>query len=194
MVNVNISENKVIEEKIDEDEKQEIVEVNNNLDDEKKEDIDFNDFKHIRINNVLYGANKEILNSVLGDYDKINDFISNKNYNSIAALLIDGQVRVASTDYLLFSFKDSSYVNLFDLNFKQIELFLKEIYNVSYKVVAVEDSEWEKIKKEFIFNKKNNISYIFMEENDVKLNKCDELSELENSALNIFGDDTISVR
>lgn len=152
------------------------------------------DLKSIRINNVLFGANKDILKKILNDYDRVNDFISNKTYNTIAAVLLEGKVVVASDQYLLFAFADESYVTVFDANYKQIELFLNEIYGHSYKVVAVSESKWLKIRENFILNKKNNISYVFIDENDVQLEMSDNLGELENSALDIFGEDTISVK
>lgn len=152
------------------------------------------DLKSIRINNVLFGANKDILKSVLNDYDRVNDFISNKTYNTIAAVLLEGKVVVASDQYLLFAFADESYVTVFDANYKQIELFLNEIYAHSYKVVAVSENKWLEIRENFILNKKNNVSYVFIDENDVQLEVSDNLGELENSALDIFGEDTVSVK
>ncbi len=156
--------------------------------------IDFLELKKIRINNVFAGANKDILNKILKDYDRINDYISNKTYNIIAALLIDGKVVVASDKYLLFSFNDESYISLFDANYKHIEVFMNEIYDIPFKVVAITSLEWEKYRQEFILNKKNNISYVLIPENDVKLEVSESSNELENSAMNIFGEDTISVR
>lgn len=156
--------------------------------------IDFLELKRIRINNVFAGANKDILNKILKDYDRINDYISNKTYNIIAALLIDGKVVVASDKYLLFSFNDESYISLFDANYKHIEVFMNEIYDIPFKVVAITSLEWEKHRQEFILNKKNNISYVLIPENDVKLEVSESSNELENSAMNIFGEDTISVR
>lgn len=156
--------------------------------------VDLSELKKIRINNVFAGANKEILNRINKDYDRINDYISNKTYNIIAALLIDGKVVVASDSYLLFTFKDESYISLFDSNYKHIELFMNEIYDMPLKVVAITELEWEKYRQEFILNKKNNISYVLIPENDVKLEVSDSSNELEDSAMNIFGEDTISVR
>lgn len=195
--NVILSKNddeKVSEEdaSINEENDNEISE--NNANDNSLEIDGLDELKKIRINNVLYGANKDILKSVLEDYDRVNDFISNKVYNTIAALLIEGKVVVASDDYLLFSFIDDSYITVFDANYKQIELFLNEIYNHSYKVVAISDEEWLKTREEFILNKKNNIPYVFIDENDVQLEVSDNLGELENSALSIFGEDTVSVK
>jgi len=161
---------------------------------EENDNEGYNKIKKIRINNVLAGANKDVLNKINNCYDRVNDYISNKVYNSISALLIEAKVVVASTDYLLFTFKEESYVSVFDLNYKQIELFLNEVFDHKYKVVAITDNEWTEVRNEFILNKKNNIKYVFIDENDVSLEVSDSLDELENSALNIFGEDAISVK
>lgn len=167
---------------------------NENINIETKQNLIDNDLKDIRINNVFAGANKEILNSVNSKYYLINDYISNKKYNMVSILLSSGRIVVASDKYLLFSFKNKSDVLKFDSIYKQIEQFLKKIYDESYKIVAVSDKEWEEMKNNYINNIKNKISYVFIEENDVKLEMSENSNALENSALNIFGEDTISVK
>ena len=167
---------------------------NENINIETKQNLIDSDLKDIRINNVFAGANKEILNNVNSKYYLINDYISNKKYNMVSILLSSGRIVVASDKYLLFSFKNKSDVLKFDSIYKQIEKFLKKIYDESYKIVAVSDKEWEEMKNNYINNIKNKISYVFIEENDVKLEMSENSNALENSALNIFGEDTISVK
>lgn len=152
------------------------------------------DLKSIRINNVLTEADKSILNNIVKSYDKIGDYVSNKVYNTLSILLLDGHVVVASTKYLLFAFESEEDVTLFDNNYKQIELFIKEVFEETYKVAAVTKKEWQRIKEDFIKNKKNQIPYVFIDENDVKLDMGVSFNDLENSALDLFGEDTISVR
>lgn len=152
------------------------------------------DLKNIRINNVLAEADKSILNNIVKSYDKIGDYVSNKVYNTLSILLLDGHVVVASTKYLLFAFESEEDVTLFDNNYKQIELFIKEVFEETYKVAAVTKKEWQRIKEDFIKNKKNQIPYVFIDENDVKLDMGVSFNDLENSALDLFGEDTISVR
>ncbi len=167
---------------------------NENINIETKQNLIDSNLKDIRINNVFAGANKEILNSVNSKYYLINDYISNKKYNMVSILLSSGRIVVASDKYLLFSFKNKSDVLKFDSIYKQIEQFLKKIYDESYKIVAVSDKEWVEMKNNYINNIKNKISYVFIEENDVKLEMSENSNALENSALNIFGEDTISVK
>lgn len=157
-------------------------------------DIINGDLKSIRINNVLAEADKNILNNIVKLYDRIGDYVSNKIYNTLSILLLDGHVVVASTKYLLFAFESEEDVTLFDNNYKQIELFIKEVFEETYKVAAVTKKEWQTIKEDFIKNKKNQIPYVFIDENDVKLDMGVSFNDLENSALDLFGEDTISVR
>ncbi len=152
------------------------------------------DLKSIRINNVLAEADKSILNNIVKSYDRIGDYVSNKVYNTLSILLLDGHAVVASTKYLLFAFESEEDVTLFDNNYKQIELFIKEVFEETYKVAAVTKKEWQRIKEDFIKNKKNQIPYVFIDENDVKLDMGVSFNDLENSALDLFGEDTISVR
>lgn len=185
VINTSINNNKNVNIKNDK---------NENINIETKQNLIDSDLKDIRINNVFAGANKEILNSVNSKYYLINDYISNKKYNMVSILLSSGRIVVASDKYLLFSFENKSDVLKFDSIYKQIEQFLKKIYDESYKIVAVSDKEWEEMKNNYINNKKNKISYVFIEENDVKLEMSENSNALENSALNIFGEDTISVK
>lgn len=185
VINTSINNNKNVNIKNDK---------NENINIETKQNLIDNDLKDIRINNVFAGANKEILNSVNSKYYLINDYISNKKYNMVSILLSSGRIVVASDKYLLFSFENKSDVLKFDSIYKQIEQFLKKIYDESYKIVAVSDKEWEEMKNNYINNIKNKISYVFIEENDVKLEMSENSNALENSALNIFGEDTISVK
>lgn len=174
----NVTEEEIVKEKI----------VNNS------DDTINSDLKSIRINNVLAEADKNILNNIVKFYDKIGDYVSNKVYNTLSILLLDGHVVVASSKYLLFAFKTEEDVTLFDNNYKQIELFIKEVFEEAYKVAAVTTKEWQMIKEDFIKNKKNQIPYVFIDENDVKLDMGVSFNDLENSALDLFGEDTISVR
>ena len=154
---------------------------------------DFNLLKKIRINNILATANKEELIKINHDYERINDFIANKVYNNIAALLLSGKVVAASPDYLLFSFDDKSLVKVFLSNLEKIEKFLYEIYNNEYKVISVDSKEWFNIKNEFIINKKNNVVYEILPELDVVKNQNKKNTKFESITNNIFGDEVETI-
>ena len=154
----------------------------------------FEEIQKVRINNVFAEADKKILVAVNNNYDKINDYLSNQTYNIVASLLLSGKVVVASSKYLLFAFNNNSDLIKFNHKINQVETFLKEIFDNSYKVIGLTMEKWEKCRNNYINNKKNNIKYIFIDENDVKLDEKEVHADFENDALNIFGDDTVSVK
>ena len=154
----------------------------------------FEKIQKVRINNVFAEADKNILLDINNKYDKINDYLSNQTYNIIASLLLSGKVVVASPKYLLFAFNSDTDLIKFNHKMNQIETFVKELFDSSYKVIGLTVENWEKCKNVYINNKKNNVKYVFIDENDVKLDVMSNHADFEDDALNIFGDDTVSVK
>ena len=150
--------------------------------------------KDVRINNVLAEADKNVLNNLILNFSEINNYISNKKYNSVAVLLLDSKIVCASNKYLLFTFADKSTLDIFYQNLKLLELLIMEVFKYPYKLVAVSNDEWKNIKQEYINKKKNGEKYIFIEENDVKLNMKDKNDDVEDLALDIFGEDAVSIK
>ena len=196
-VNNQLNEKNEKNEEVKEENIQQIEENENHIEDKKAPDLE--ELKKIRINNALAKASKEILNNLINNYDKINDYFSNKKYNTIVELLNNAKIVVASDENLILSFKNASDVIILDKNYRQIEIFLQEIYEKEYKIVAISDEEWLKIKEEYIKNKKNNISYVIIDENVVKLKRNENSEskteeELESSAADIFGENVVSIK
>ena len=161
----------------------------NNVNESKIIDID--SFRKVRINNCFVTANKEFLNKVNKDYERINDFIANKVYNNVAALLLSGKIVVASNEYLLFDFEDKSLIQVFMSNIKKIEKLLFEIYDINFKVVCVTNDEWIMLKNDFISKKKNNISYEFIPETNIEVKESK--TSFEDVTSNIFGEDVENI-
>ena len=163
--------------------------IDNNVNESKIIDID--SFRKVRINNCFVTANKEFLNKVNKDYERINDFIANKVYNNVAALLLSGKIVVASNEYLLFNFEDKSLIQVFMSNIKKIEKLLFEIYDINFKVVCVTNDEWIMLKNDFISKKKNNISYEFIPETNIEVKESK--TSFEDVTSNIFGEDVENI-
>ncbi len=162
-----------------------------NIDDEAIEIL-----KKTRINNVLALADKNILNNLLNLYEDIENYISDKIFNNIAKLLLEGKIVVASPDYIMFSFKKNGQIDIFYSNLKQIEKLIEKVFNKKYNLIAATDSEWSDIKKEYIENKKNGVNYQIIEEKiDIvhNVNKV-EISEIESSAISLFGEESVSIK
>lgn len=146
----------------------------------------------IRINNVLSGANKEKLNKNKEKLSNLSDYISNEKYNKLVNILNEFDLVVSSNDYLLFSSNNEGNINLFLMNLEKIEKFMKELLGSKYKVVAVTDEEWKKIKKEYIKNVQNGIKYILQDEPKIKKNK--DTKSKNEMVQEIFGEENIDIK
>ena len=147
--------------------------------------------KEIKINNSLCGADKSLKNSFIKEYENIKEFLSNKEYNSVANLMQKAIPEVVSEKNVLFSFKNNFEVVLFDKNIIEIQKLLKQIFEKKYSIVAVNIDEWNDIKKEYIYNIKNGIKYEYIEENEQN-DKSKKTTILENTIENLFGDSIIN--
>jgi len=172
------------------------VEKNNNKIEKKNEEklkVEINkvddDLKNIRINNAFFGANKDLKNSFIEKFDEINDYISSKEYTSIANLLLKSTPEVVSDKNIIFTFSKEIDSNLFNLNLEEIQKLLKLIYKKKYSVIAISNDEWKLLKDEYIKNIKNDVKYEYIEE---KKTKKKANTELQESIENIFGEEYIS--
>ena len=146
----------------------------------------------IRINNVLAKANKEILKKAKEKLMDISEYISNAKYNKLVNIVNEMELVVASDDHLLFCSDNEGKLNLFLINLEKIEKFMSEILESKYKVAAVTDEEWNKIKKEYIKNIQNGIKYILQEEPKIKKAKN---SKAKNEIVQeIFGEEKIDIK
>ena len=146
--------------------------------------------KDIRIHNSLALASKKEKNDFLVNYNIIENYFSHKDYSSISKLLSKAIPEVVSNKNILFVFKNSFEVVLFDKNVNIIETFLHDLFGIKYKVVAVSSDEWKNIKQNYINDINNGIIYKY-EEETVVTNK--NKSSLEKEAENIFGETIVSV-
>ena len=180
-----INNNKEVKEKLKKDENTDQLEVNKEIIIEEKND------KSIIINNVFYGANKEEKEKFLNNFLNINEFLTDKKYNSIANLLIKSTPEVVSDKIVLFSFKNDFEVVLFDKNEDLVKKLLKNVYNKNYEVVAISTEDWKSEKNNYIKNIKSGVKYTYIEGEKKKRVTKKKTNELENTAELIFGDGII---
>ena len=147
------------------------------------------DEKNILINNTLCGADKKLKKEFIDNFDKINDYLTQKEYNSVANLLKKSVPEVVSDKYLLFTFNKNFEVVLFDKNIDLIIKFIKHLYGKKYNVVAITQEEWEKVKNKYIKDIKSGIKYEYIDINNKKDKIKKKNTELENSIENIFGEE-----
>ena len=167
---------------------EEIKEENKEINVENNDDI--ND-KSIIINNVFFGANKEVKENFISKFSIINEYLTDKKYNSIANLLTKSTPEVVSDKIVLFSFKNDFEVVLFDKNEDLIKKLLKSMYNKNYDIVAISSEEWKVEKSNYIKNIKSGVKYSYIEEEKKKKTAKKRKNELEDSMEGIFGEEII---
>ena len=110
--------------------------------------------KNIRIGNTLACYNRLLLTEVREKIPEVRNYILDINYNFVASLVVDGTLKAAGGDYLVFVYNSVHDANLFNDNIDKIELLFEILYNKKYKVIATSIDEWEKIRDDFNHKRK----------------------------------------
>ncbi len=156
------------------------------------EDID--KLKKVRANNCLCNADKNLLNNLKNEWRKISEYSVNQVYGVAAGMLLDSTLTVASDKELLVVFPYESMADRANSLIPRIEEILKMTFNVEYKFIALDESEWNKFKSAYIKSIKNNKKYSYIEENadyDKLFNKKDDI--IVDQALEFFGNSVVQV-
>ena len=82
---------------------------------------------------------------------------------------------------------------MFNNKVNQIESLFNNENNLDYKIVALCNDDWNKAKKEYINNKKNNVVYNYMKEEIETENNSQDDSELASIVSNIFANSTVEI-
>lgn len=145
--------------------------------------------KEIRINNTLAKFNRQKFIETKKQLDNIKDFLMLPEYSEIVSTILDGNLKAASDDNLIFVYDSEMLANYFNENLLLIEEVLYKNYNQKYAAIAVSNISWEIIKKEF--NNKSK-QYVYQQEpfklNEIFTdnNKKDELNSLFGEIVEII--------
>ena len=142
--------------------------------------------KQALINNCLSLAKKEYKINFLDNFNKVNDYITDKEYNSVSNLLLKATPEVVSNKIVLFTYDKEFDLILFNKNTELIEKFLKLLYNNDYEVVGVLSDEWINIKEEYIKNINSGKKYKYIDVSKKTLSRK-KSKNLENKIEDIFG-------
>lgn len=145
------------------------------------------EFKKIRINNALARFDKNLLINLRKNLYKVEDYLLDENYSNFASMIIDGELKASSDEYMVFVFKTANLSIEFNNNILIVQELFEKIFNRLYKVISTDDISWEITKKDF-----NNKSVVFeyieepqdLEQKISMSNSRNEIKELDN----IFGD------
>ncbi len=116
--------------------------------------------KVIRINNALAQFDKNVTAKIKEDIKKVKPFLLNTKYSRFVSLILDGELKAASNEYIVFMYKNQKDADLFNNNIKKVEEIIEKAIS-KYKVIAVDKKEWEIIKNDFNLKKKK---YVYEKE------------------------------
>lgn len=138
---------------------------------------------NIRVNNTLCNFDKKYYLEVKEKINEINRLVIDPNYNKYASLILDGQLKAAGNEYLIFVFNTDHETKIYNENIQNIDNMLYSIFKEKYKTIAVNIEKWNTIKDEFNNKKKK---YTYIEEPINLINELYSLKE-ENSIELSFG-------
>ena len=108
-----------------------------------------NQLQDIRINNTLSKLNKKIIIEYKEKFKSLNFKLLDPENGEIISMILDGELKAASEEYLLFVLKTDNITKLFNLSIPNIEQFLNNEYSTKFKVIGVEQNKWNYIKNQF---------------------------------------------
>ena len=138
---------------------------------------------NIRINNSFTDANKKLKSEFEKNKNEILEKI--KVDKDLYSLLIDVEVGVVSPTNILFICETDATAQLLNENSTKII----NILCLDKKIVFVDKNRWKKLTDEYLKNKENKIKYKYISEPEIS----EDVSEIENIANNIFGDENLIV-
>ena len=119
-------------------------------------------FKKIRVENALSDFNKGILRDILGSIDNFKNYVLDNELGKYASMIMDGKLKAASSEYLVFVYDNGDLANTFNSCFRGIESLVLKVLSKNYKVVSVPIDEWESIRDLFNGKKKQ---FVYVPEN-----------------------------
>ena len=154
----------------------EVKKLNNTEQDKKIDEL-----KKIRINNTLSKLNKKDIMLFKEKLQLLNSKILDPEYSDIISMILDGELKAASDEYLLFVLKTENITRIFNHSIPKIENYINKEYNINYKIIGVEQEEWDLIKKEFN-SKIKNYEYI-VEKFNMKELFPDEVAKKDDTTI-----------
>ncbi|MCI5677800.1 MAG: DNA polymerase III subunit gamma/tau [Acholeplasma sp.] len=152
----------------------------------KKTNVEIEKFKKVRINNILSKFNKKKMLEVKEELSSIEEYLLDNKYARAASIILDGQLKAASDEGLIFVYKTDSLSNQFIENIVNIEELINVVFNNKYNVISTNLDEWEIIKNKF---NKDKTQFKYIEDNyDLNLIIKNVKKQIQDDMASIFGD------
>lgn len=105
--------------------------------------------QELRINNTLAKLSKKEILNFREKCKNLNSKLLDPDYGEFVSMILDGELKAASDEYLVFVFKTQNIAKIFNLSIPKIEQFLNNEFNTNYKIIGVAQEQWDLIKEEF---------------------------------------------
>ena len=152
----------------------------------KKTNVEIEQFKKVRINNILSKFNKKKMLEVKEELSSIEEYLLDNKYARAASIILDGQLKAESDEGLIFVYKTDSLSNQFIENIVNIEELINVVFNNKYNVISTNLDEWEIIKNKF---NKDKTQFKYIEDNyDLNLIIKNVKKQIQDDMASIFGD------
>ena len=109
----------------------------------------------------------------------------NLDYSKYVSIILDGNLKAASENYLIYVFNTETDSDLFNENILKIEEIVAKVFKHNYKVISTDNISWEIIKKEFNSHLKQ---YTYVEETESIDQILKNENENKNEIENLFSD------
>ena len=120
-----------------------------------KEEANVDDeFKTLRVNNTLSRVDKNIIIDLKTKIVGAKEYKLDNKVGKYAAILLDGTIKAASDEYIVFAYDNISDSEFFNTNIDNIEKLLKKIIGKGYKVISMSSDEWNKVRDDFNYKRR----------------------------------------
>ena len=105
--------------------------------------------KQIRIDNALSKLDKRVILSIRQMEGEIRSKILDPEFNQVASMVMDGALKAAGNEYLVYVYPDENSSDLFNENILLTEKMFEQIFHHSYHLISTYQDDWNVIKNEF---------------------------------------------
>ncbi|MDN4117493.1 DNA polymerase III subunit gamma/tau [Staphylococcus aureus] len=147
-----------------------------------------NAFSMQQIAKVLDKANKADIKLLKDHWQEVIDHAKNNDKKSLVSLLQNSEPVAASEDHVLVKFEEEIHceiVNKDDEKRSSIESVVCNIVNKNVKVVGVPSDQWQRVRTEYLQNRKN--------EGDDMPKPQAQQTDIAQKAKDLFGEETVHV-
>ncbi|MDH2936757.1 DNA polymerase III subunit gamma/tau [Staphylococcus aureus] len=147
-----------------------------------------NAFSMQQIAKVLDKANKADIKLLKDHWQEVIDHAKNNDKKSLVSLLQNSEPVAASEDHVLVKFEEEIHceiVNKDDEKRSSIESVVCNIVNKNVKVVGVPSDQWQRVRTEYLQNRKN--------EGDDMPKQQAQQADIAQKAKDLFGEETVHV-